>query len=150
MNGGERDCECCNITADIIRGLAQELRELEGPNSEVFDLADEVVIRGPSGEVERCLDGIRTGIDRHSDVIDAMLQRDDVKRREWMSAWEEEMDGEDEGDEGDEREGRAGEADGRDLGSHPSCSPALGGEARRLVQGHLGIAPIVEVAGRGT
>ena len=88
MNVGERDCECCNITADIIRGLAQELPQLGGPNSELFDLADEVVIRGPSGEVERCLDGIRTGIDRHSDVIDAMLQRDDVKRREWMSAWE--------------------------------------------------------------
>jgi hypothetical protein len=88
MNGGERDCECCNITADIIRGLAQELPKLHGPNSELFDLADEVVIRGPSGEVERCLDGIRKGIDGHTDVIDATLQRDDVKRREWMSAWE--------------------------------------------------------------
>jgi hypothetical protein len=88
MNVGERDCECGNITADIIRGLAQELPKLHGPNSEVFDLADEVVIRGPSGEVERCLDGIRTGIDRHSDVVHAMLQRDDVKRRKWMSAWE--------------------------------------------------------------
>jgi hypothetical protein len=72
----------------MIRGLVEVLRELEGPNSEVFDLADELVIRGPSGEVERCLDGIRTGIDRHSDVIHAMLQRDDVKCREWMSAWE--------------------------------------------------------------
>jgi hypothetical protein len=72
----------------MIRGLVEVLRELEGPNSEVFDLADELVIRGPSGEVERCLDGIRKGIDGHTDVIDATLQRDDVKRREWMSAWE--------------------------------------------------------------
>ena len=89
MNGGERDCECCNITADIIRGLAQELPKLHGPNSELFDLADEVVIRGPSGEVERCVDGIRKGIDRHTDTIDAVLQRDVVRRREWTSAWEE-------------------------------------------------------------
>lgn len=77
------------MTAKIIRHVAQELRELEGPNSEVFDLADELVIRGPSGEVERCLDGIRKGIDRHTDTIDAVLQRDVVRRREWTSAWEE-------------------------------------------------------------
>jgi len=89
MNGGERDCECAKITADIMRHVAQELRELEGPNSEVFDLADELVIRGPSGEVERCLDGIRKGIDRHTDTIDTLLQRDAVRCREWTSTWEE-------------------------------------------------------------
>jgi len=89
MNGGERDCECAKITADIMRHVAQELRELEGPNSEVFDLADELVIRGPSGEVERCLDGIRKGIERHTDTIDTLLQRDAVRCREWTSTWEE-------------------------------------------------------------
>ena len=89
MNVGQRICALYNSTADPIRELVLELRELEGPNSELFDLADELVIRGPSGEVERCLDGIRKGIDRHTDIIHATFQREDVKRREWISAWEE-------------------------------------------------------------
>ena len=89
MNVGQRICALYNSTADPIREFVLELRELEGPNSELFDLADELVIRGPSGEVERCLDGMRIGIDQATGKIDAMLQRSDVKRREWISAWEE-------------------------------------------------------------
>ena len=89
MNVGQRTCALYNSTADPIREFVLELREREGPNSELFDLADELVIRGPSGEVERCLDGMRIGIDQATGKIDAMLQRNDVKRREWISAWEE-------------------------------------------------------------
>ena len=89
MNVGQRICALYNSTADPIREFVLELRELEGPNSELFDLADELVIRGPSGEVERCLDGMRIGIDQATGKIDAMLQRAVVERREWISAWEE-------------------------------------------------------------
>ena len=76
------------IKAERPRIIA-EVAQREGPNTELFDLADDLVVRGPSGEVERFVDALHKAIMMRVGEINAMHERDLLRHRIWKAEWEE-------------------------------------------------------------
>ena len=88
MSIGEPICTFYGfIKADRQRIFA-EVAQREGPNTELFDLADELVVRGPSGEVERFVDALRKAIMMRMGEINAMHERDLMRHRKCKAEWE--------------------------------------------------------------
>ena len=88
MSIGEPICTFYGfIKADRPRIFA-EVAQREGPNTELFDLADELVVRGPSGEVERFVDALRKAIMMRMVEINAMHVRDLMRHRKCKAEWE--------------------------------------------------------------
>ena len=75
------------IKAERPRIIA-EVAQREGPNTELFDLADDLVVRGPSGEVERFVDALHKAIMMRMGEINAMHERDLLRHRIWKAEWE--------------------------------------------------------------
>ena len=75
------------IKAERPRIIA-EVAQREGPNTELFDLADDLVVRGPSGEVERFVDALHKAIMMRMGEINAMHERDLLRHRIWKAGWE--------------------------------------------------------------
>ena len=68
--------------------MFREVARREAPNSELVDLADEFVILGPPGEVERCVACLHEAVARRSREIKATLQRDfAAEHRKQTLAW---------------------------------------------------------------
>ena len=74
------------IKAERPRIIA-EVAQREGPNTELFDLADDLVVRGPSGEVERFVDALHKAIMMRVGEINAMHERDLLRQAEWEMRW---------------------------------------------------------------
>ena len=88
MSIGETICAFYGFIKAERPRIFAEVAQREGPNTELFDFADELVVRGPSGEVERFVDALRKAIMMRMGEINAMHERDLLRHRTWKLEWE--------------------------------------------------------------
>ena len=88
MSIGETICAFYGFIKAERPRIFAEVAQREGPNTELFDFADELVVRGPSGEVERFVDALRKAIMMRMGEINAMHERDLLTHRTWKAEWE--------------------------------------------------------------
>ena len=88
MSIGEPICAFYGFIKAERPRIFAEVTQREGLNTELFDFADELVVRGPSGEVERFVDALRKAIMMRMGEINAMHERDLLTHRTWKAEWE--------------------------------------------------------------
>ena len=88
MSIGETICAFYGFIKAERPRIFAEVAQREGPNTELFDFADELVVRGPSGEVERFVDALHKAIMMRMGEINAMHERDLLRHRIWKAEWE--------------------------------------------------------------
>ena len=88
MSIGEPICAFYGFIKAERPRIFAEVAQREGLNTELFDFADELVVRGPSGEVERFVDALRKAIMMRMGEINAMHERDLLTHRTWKAEWE--------------------------------------------------------------